>query len=64
MRIDEGEFVGSDVFFQKDRLVLRYRGEMANPGAHFIGIEVQALGNQVRIRIEVAGRIAQQQRGK
>ena len=37
---------------------------MANARPHFIRIQMQTLRNQIRISIQVAGRIAQQQRRK
>ncbi len=58
------KFVGSDVFFQKNRLVLRHRSEAANAGAHFVGIEMQALRDEIGIGGQIARRIAQQQRGE
>src|SRR5438046_915936 len=64
MSLDELQLVGSDVFFQGDGLVLRQRSKTADTRFHFIGIEVQALGNEVGVGSQVAGRIPQQQRGK
>src|ERR1700720_4177332 len=62
MRIDERQFIRSDVFFEKNRLILRHGREVANPRADFLRIQVQALCNQVCISTEITRGIAQQQR--
>ena len=64
MRFDKGLFVLSDVFFQKDRLILRHGSEMADTRPHFIRIQMQPLRNHLRVSVEVTGGIAQQQSGK
>ena len=64
VRVDEGQFVGSDVFFKKNRLILRHGGEVANARPHFVGIEMQAFRNQIAVGIQVARRITQEQSGK
>src|SRR5271170_3493220 len=61
MRIDKGKLILSDVFFQKDWLVLRHGSKMANARSHLVWIQMQALGDQIRVGIEVTGGIAQQQ---
>jgi hypothetical protein len=64
VRLDERQFVGRDVFLQENRLVLRHRGEAPDALPHFLGIQMQPLRNGVRVRVQIARRIAQQERGK
>jgi hypothetical protein len=64
MRLHERQLVRRNVLFQEDGLVLRQPGKLFNPLAHFIGIQVQAARDQVRVGIQVAALITQQQRGK
>ncbi len=64
VRLDERQFVGCDVFFQENRLVLRHRREAPDALPHFVGVQVQPLGDGVRVRVQISRRIAQQQRGK
>ena len=61
MGVDEGQFIRRDIFFQKNRLVLRHGRKVPDARPHFIGIEMQALRNQVRVRAQIARRIAQEQ---
>ena len=64
MGFDEGQFVGSDVILQVNRLVLRHGGELANALADIFRVQVQALGDQARIGAQVAGGIPHQKRGE
>ena len=61
---DESQFILSDVVFQKDGLILRHGGEVADAVSDFFGIEMQTLGDEARVGGEITGRVAQQQRGK
>ncbi len=64
VRLDEGQFVGRDVFLQENRLVLRHPRGALDAQPHFVGVQVQALGDQIRIGHKIARGIAQQQRRK
>ena len=54
----EGEFVGGDVIFEENGLVLRHRHELANAFANLTRVQVQPLGNDIGVRVQVATRIA------
>ena len=47
---DEGQFVRSDIVFQINWLVLRHGGEFSDALAHFFGIHMQTVSNDVRVR--------------
>ena len=54
----EGEFVGGDVVFEENGLILRHRHELADALANLTGVKVQPLGDDVGVRVQVATRIA------
>ena len=58
MRLDEGEFIGRDVFFQKNRLILRHVRKPPDARFHLIGFQVQALRNRVGISHQIMRGIA------
>ena len=53
MRFDEGLLILSNVFLEKDRLVLRHGGEVADASSHFVRIQMQSLRDQVGVSIQV-----------
>ena len=59
MGLDERFFVRSDVLFQVDRLILRQGRKAAYLVADFFRIEVESLRDQIRVRFQIAGGIAQ-----
>ena len=61
---DEGQFVGSDVLFQKNGLILRQPGKLLDPFAHLIRLKMQASGNEISVSIQIATLIPQEQRRK
>jgi len=64
VRFDERQLIGRDVFLQENRLVLRHRREALDALPHFLGIQVQALGDGIGVRRQIARGITQQERGK
>ena len=64
VRLDKRQLVRCDVFLQKYRLVLRHGSKPPDAQPHFVRVQVQPSGDHVRVGVQVARGIAQQQRGK